>query len=976
MNSLSRAGRELGVQLLLDEVRPVVAALTETEVMQHDIIVFKNYRVFYPLLAQTGRFRLLLLIREDWAVKFSPTVLKTTAREVWVGMRAPGGALAVGSIYRQWTDSEEMELTQLCDQMTTITEEYGRVVIMGDFNLDVARVEDPSYYRRRLLSLLMGCLERCEISLANLQNMSPTYYSHGTFDDGSGTVSRKTSVLDHVYFKGLPTPSFAVLPTAMTDHRPILAEFRLHQQLGGLKCITRRNFKSVDTSAIRMAINAESLSGVFLMEDVEEIHATIINEIVAALDLVAPLQQVQVKDRRTPLYLSAEARAAINERDRAIAHGCSHAEYRKLRNRAARLVRRDKLASNMEHLEEQGLGPKCIWDLANAVSGRSTRCSLPTELQEEDDDGSSRCIRGDAALADCVNKFYVEKIDKIRARIDMGGSGAEPDLHLQQRQQHPQRFEFRPPTEMEVLRIISGLNNTPALGIDGVPVSVLKKLAPIIAAPIAHLIQMSFKYAMVPSGFKKASVIPLHKKNKPPHLPSSYRPVAILAALSKVLERVVLQQVSGHLAPLLPSTQFGFRPRRSTSTAIAYSHGSWMAARSRGMSVAVAGYDLSSAFDTVDVDMVSAKLQGFGILGKVNRWFLDYLSHREQQVQYNDAKSSFRKVKFGVPQGSILGPLLFLVLVADLPDQIFSVAPNGTLVFDGGGEVEVGFSSYADDALCWVAGKDSLLLGRALEQLSTVIVSYMNKNYLALNEQKTQVLWSPCKGSPIRVGSSLVPPSPQLDVLGVSFDKQLSPNPHLSSLIASTKGMTAVARRLALHLPADLLKTVMRALVQGRIGYACLVLPPRFKPTDTANMLMSQLQVGINDVARATVGCSRSDRLKVEDLLQEAGFTSVNRMTIYAIAMECWRALRLRDVPDGPLNPLGAILSPPTTTNDVIPRTRAATSGCLPPPTKHQVCTFTWWAHTCWNLSPMLRSATTLSAAKRAAKELAASAPL
>ncbi len=195
------------------------------------------------------------------------------------------------------------------------------------------------------------------------------------------------------------------------------------------------------------------------------------------------------------------------------------------------------------------------------------------------------------------------------------------------------------------------------------------------------------------------------------------------------------------------------------------------------MSVAVAGYDLSSAFDTVDVDMVSAKLQGFGILGKVNRWFLDYLSHREQQVQYNDAKSSFRKVKFGVPQGSILGPLLFLVLVADLPDQIFSVAPNGTLVFDGGGEVEVGFSSYADDALCWVAGKDSLLLGRALEQLSTVIVSYMNKNYLALNEQKTQVLWSPCKGSPIRVGSSLVPPSPQLDVLGVSFDKQLSPTP-------------------------------------------------------------------------------------------------------------------------------------------------------------------------------------------------------
>ena len=167
--------------------------------------------------------------------------------------------------------------------------------------------------------------------------------------------------------------------------------------------------------------------------------------------------------------------------------------------------------------------------------------------------------------------------------------------------------------------------------------------------------------------------------------------------------------------------------------------------------------------------------------------------------------------------------------------------------------------------------------------------------------------------------------------------------------------------------------------MQGRIGYACLVLPPRFRTTDPTNGLMSQLQIGMNDVARAMIGSLRSDRLKVEDLLQEAGFISVNRMIIYAIAMECWRALNLRDVPDGPLNPLGAILTRPKIVNeDTTPRahTRSVANGCLPPPTKHQVSSFIWWAHTCWNLSPPLRSATTVSAAKRAAKELAAAAPL
>ncbi len=368
-------------------------------------------------------------------------------------LRAPGGALAVGSIYRQWTDSEEMELTQLCDQMTTITEEYGRVVIMGDFNLDVARVGDPSYYRRRLLGLLMGCLELNELILANLQDLSPTYHSHGTFDDGCGATSRRTSILDHIYFRGLHAPSFNVLPTAMTDHRPVVARFCLEQR-GGLRYICRRDFKSISVPAISMAINVEALSRVFMMEDVEEIHTTIVNEVVKALDLVAPLQQVQVKDRRAPLYLTLETRRAIHERDRAASR--SHVEYRQLRNRAARLVRRDRLASNIEHLQERGLDPKSIWDLANAVSGRTTRCSLPAELQEEGSDNSSsnsssRCIRGDTELADCVNRFYIDKIDKIRAGIDMGRADVVDDTHLrrrQQQQQHWQRFEFRAPTEI------------------------------------------------------------------------------------------------------------------------------------------------------------------------------------------------------------------------------------------------------------------------------------------------------------------------------------------------------------------------------------------------------------------------------------------------------------------------------------------------------------------------------------------------
>ncbi len=388
--------------------------------------------------------------------------------------------------------------------------------------------------------------------------------------------------------------------------------------------------------------------------------------------------------------------------------------------------------------------------------------------------------------------------------------------------------------------------------------------------------------------------------------------------------------------------------------------------------MAVAGYDLSSAFDTIDVDMVCTKLEALGVRGKEQSWFHDYLSGRKQQVQYNGSRSTFRAVQHGVPQGSILGPLLFLVLVADLPGELLALSSNNT-----DEDVEIGVSTYADDTLCWVAGKSPNRVGAVLEELSSVVASYASKNYLALNESKTQVIWFPSRDSPIRVGSSLVVPDTKVEVLGVSFDKQLSPAPYLNSLISSARSMTAIARRLKLHLPLNLLKSVMGSLMRGKIGYACAVLPPRLKNTDPTSTIMAQLQVGINNVARAILGF-QCEKVHVEDLVEEAGLFSINKMIVYSIAMECWRALTLPDVPNGPLNPLGKILSPHPFSNSLpssAPRTRAAATGCLPPPAKHQVPTFIWSAYTCWNASPTLRSAPNMSAAKKAAIELANSAP-
>ncbi len=246
--------------------------------------------------------------------------------------------------------------------------------------------------------------------------------------------------------------------------------------------------------------------------------------------------------------------------------------------------------------------------------------------------------------------------------------------------------------------------------------------------------------------------------------------------------------------------------------------------------------------------------------------------------------------------------------------------------------------------------------------------------YLALNESKTQLVWLGAQKQPIKVGKCLVQPSEELEMLGVSFDKVLTPVPHVKSLISSAKTLSAMARRLSLHLPPSSLHTVMGALVRGKLGYACLILPPRLKESDPTNQLMAKLQVCINDIGRAIIGCKRSEKKRVEDILIESELPSINRLIIRTVCVEAWKALNFRDTPDVGLTPLGNLLL----SNCAPPRsnTRAASSGCLPPPSKRPMESFPWWAYTCWNRSLPLRTAPTLAAAKRAANELAMSAPI
>ncbi|QQP49720.1 Uncharacterized protein FKW44_010488 [Caligus rogercresseyi] len=311
---------------------------------------------------------------------------------------------------------------------------------------------------------------------------------------------------------------------------------------------------------------------------------------------------------------------------------------------------------------------------------------------------------------------------------------------------------------------------TEALGVNGIPVSVLKKGIEVRRAIIAHLVNRSLASGTVPTALKMSNVLPVFK-GKSATDPASYRPICILPALSKVLETIVKSDLEDHLAKTeaLPNTQFGFRKSRSTTAALATAHAKWLEAEQRGKVVGVLGFDLSAAFDTVNQLQLLPKLEKLGIAGTQLKWFHSYLTGGYQRVVWNGTESVFLPVEYGVRQGSILGPILYLVLVADVTSCV------------GVGNEDN--SGYADDFFLWAVAHD-----RGQRQKKDVAVFTVN------------------------VGGVEVHPSDEIEFLGVKFDTGFTTAPHNINVAKAAAKRAALISRLAVHLPRG---KYLRQLAKG-----------------------------------------------------------------------------------------------------------------------------------------------------------------
>ena len=393
-----------------------------------------------------------------------------------------------------------------------------------------------------------------------------------------------------------------------------------------------------------------------------------------------------------------------------------------------------------------------------------------------------------------MNTFFITKVRNLRQNLPQN-SGDLISLVRKIMKNRSCTFKLNPVHPDEIHKIFSRLKSSSSCGVDELGSCVLKLVKNEITPVLTHIVNLSISNYSFPSKWNKAKVIPLHKKDEILY-PKNYRPVSLLPVFSKVLERCIFLQMVRYLEEnnLLHPSHHGFRAKHSTSTALIQMFDSWIEAFEDDEVSAVLMLDMSAAFDVVDHQILLNKLELYGFEVSTLYWIKSYLSNRYQSVCIEGHLSDPLFVDFGVPQGSILGPLLYILYTNDLPESVHEhhlqdEQPGGqepiyNIQCDKCGSLCL----YADDSTFTLSNKNVEQLNDDLDRKYKEIAKYMDRNKLVLNSNKTHlmIMTSSRKhanyqnfGLFLDTGSEIILPQDEEKLLGVSLSNCLSWHKHI-----------------------------------------------------------------------------------------------------------------------------------------------------------------------------------------------------
>ena len=771
--------------------------------------------------------------------------------------------VSIMAIYRSPSLDPSQFNLDLQSLLTNCTKTYDYELIVGDLNIDI--------------------LKKCDYSAEYLN----TLYEFGyvsLINKYTRVQGNTASCIDHIFLK-TQTDHDLCLPliilSDVTDHYSIALQIVVSQRINNSLEDKNKFVKYINYNKLKDILSQLNWSSVYNCTNVESATNKFTETILNKIKQCTYYKKISHKNIKRKEWMTTSLVNSVNHKNllfiatkRNPENLELRAEYQNYKKNLKNLIEKRKVEYYKNLIEINKNNKLNIW---KSMKHLYTKTNTNNKIALINND-QNEIITNNIDMANTFNKTFTEMGEKLAEKI-------VPDHNYSPKRKILQNSIYISYTDKyEITDIINSLKNKKSPGFDNIQGETLKHIVQYICDPLTYIINIIIDTGIVPSAFKTSVVRPIYKKGNKLD-PSNYRPISLITNFAKIFEKIIKKRLTSYLQKynIISAKQYGFQAGISTQDAIVFLTKKIYSSLDRQIPSLAVFLDLAKAFDTVSFSLLCESLEDLGIRGVNLKLFRNYLEDRIQYVSLNGVQSDPKTITYGVPQGTVLGPLLFIIYI----NNLFILETNGEII------------TFADDTVVYYKDSDWVKLKQKVETDFARIKQWFNNKILTINFDKTFFV-------PFSSYKNKLPPYNTLEInedgqltyiksansikyLGIYIDSHFKWNIHMEYITKKLRSIIYLFHKVKYILNAKDLKILYYSLVNPHVTYAILgwggVLNNHLKSVETLQKRFFKIIL------------NKSILYPSDQLLDEINIFDIRQHYFYSVCVHTYRNKHLLQLP-------------------------------------------------------------------------------